>query len=42
MREGKMSEGTITTGDTPVKYPEQSPTRDDKPIVIPKNPVERK
>lgn len=38
----KMSESvpdTVTTTDTPVKYPEQSPTRKDKPIHV--KPVER-
>ena len=43
-REEKMSEnipGTTTTEEAPVKYPEQSPTRKDKPILIPVKPSER-
>lgn len=36
--------GTVTSPDTPPKNPEQGvpPSRKDKPLVIPKNPVERK
>ena len=36
-----MSEGTITSPQTPVEYPEQSPTRSDKPIVIDVKPEGR-
>ena len=33
---------TVTTESAPVKYPEQGPTRSDKPIMIPVTPAERK
>ena len=43
MTEGPASvPGTTTTQDAPNKYPEQSPTRKDKPILIPVKPAERK
>lgn len=36
-----MSENTITSPQTPAEYPEQSPTRKDKPIVIDVKPEGR-
>ena len=43
MTEGPSSvPGTTTTEEATPKYPEQSPTRKDKPIMIPVKPAERK
>lgn len=33
--------GTITSPDTPVKYPEQSPVRNDKPLVVEVKPEKK-
>ena len=33
--------GTITSPDTPTKYPEQSPARKDKPLIVEVKPEKK-